>query len=87
MTTSEDAPRRLTKGRAKAMLEIYRTGLLAERNQLEREYGIMFNRDGTVELPDDPELMVPGELDGLPEALERLADATAAAQIIRRRYT
>jgi len=87
MTINEDTPRRLTKGRAKAMLEIYRIGLFAERTQLEDEYGIMFNRDGTIELPDDPELMAPGELDGLNEALTRLNDAAAAATIFRQRYT
>lgn len=85
MTINEDTPRRLTKGRANAMLDIFSLGLMLERDRIELDFGVTFNADGT--LDTDAELLPPGDLELLARRLDALAAALDAATIFRQRYT
>lgn len=81
-----DNPIRLTKRRAIALLELAGRGLDEEQASIEDDYGVAFNRDGTVDWVDE-ELITEDEMSALKERLATLDDGRAAMRIVRRRYT
>jgi hypothetical protein len=82
---SSDDPRRMTRERAVAFLDVFAVGLAEERASISEQFGVKFNDDGTLEVEDD-DLAEPGSLDGLTERLAPLTDALKAEQIFYRRY-
>jgi len=78
-------PIRLTRRRARALLELVGRGIDEEQASIEHDFGVHFMNDGTIEVEAE-DLLEPGELTALTARLDVLADALAASQIIRRRY-
>lgn len=82
-----EAPIRITKKRANALLTIIEYGIDAERDSIKQEFGVKFAVDGQLLITDDDYgLLDPGQKEELTGRLESLADAIAASQIFHRRY-
>ncbi len=88
MSEQAPDPKRMTKERAQALIEIFELGYYAEQRSIEETFGVKFNKDGTID-PEEvelDELAEPGSLENLTERLSQLATALAAEQIFYRRY-
>lgn len=77
---------RLTKRRAKALMDVLTLGIDEEITAIEREYGITLERDGTASW-DGTHLVTPDLEHSLEKRLDHLADAVTAARIFENRYT
>ncbi len=82
---SDDDPRRMTRERAVAFLDVFNLGVQSERDSISEAYGVRFAADGSLVVTDE-ELAEPGSLDGLGDRLRPLTDALKAEQIFYRRY-
>lgn len=83
----EEIPIRLTKGRARQLLDFFWKGIESERDSIAETYGVKFNADGTIEVSsEDLRMLEPGQIDELNARLELMSMAIAASQIVRRRY-
>lgn len=83
----QSEPIRLTKHRAQVLLELAERGLEEERREIEQQFDLRFNADGTLSLQEvDFKLIDPGRQEELAYRLIRLTSGVAAIVIFRRRY-
>jgi hypothetical protein len=84
---AEKPPIRITKQRAQAFLKAADRGIDEWKAELKENYGVVFTRDGMIELDEESFALLTAEEQGIVlEILDDLERAIDTLAIFRRRY-
>lgn len=86
--SEENAPVRITKQRAHALMIVAEIGIESEIDSLKQMHGVKLNRDGTLAeiTADEFELVEPADHEEIQERIETITRAIDTLGIFARRY-